>query len=1290
MGKYLLLLSFFVTGVIYSQSGNNEFKLPEVLPPSPDVASLTKSAELSATPHTGGANASIPIYQIKVGDYTLPVSLNYNSTGYKPQEIPSRVGLGWSLNAGGCVTRIIRGKPDDYCTYPTTYLTQSQLQAYTNTAYYFAMDLEDQSGYHDSQPDEYRYTVNGLSGKFILKRNGDVLQLPYNNVKISVSKNGDGSVADIFIKDGNGVLYSFGSGQKEYTLQHNLVQNFLQKQNITTAWMLNSISLPSGDNISFSYGTISHYVESGTTESARKGVCCGECHPNLPASPIPCPVDAEYSAKSTLVRYSSKYVSTITSTSGTTISIYYADRPDAGGDNRVDYIVVANQFSNLVKKVQLEYLDKHIINSTAYNEGFFLKKVIVKDPTNSTAEEQTFELNYVDEETNGAGAAPSFNIDHLGYANGADNNTLLPVVDVAMFPDYQIFENIGTADRSPHGAFAIPGMLQKIRYPTDGYDEFYYEPNMKTWWDSVDIHSIVNARLTGNGAPSPYEFYNTYFTPGRNCTGELHLYTEWQGNLNQVPDGDPAPHVAWVRIYDNSTNTLVAWRRADGFIQGAHYQIVGDMAVGLTGGVEYRLELEVRYSSDAWAKADIVYDIGSGKEWKQLKEELCGVRVRKILSFDPVSQKSTNKFYFYKSLFDTSAISANKLYYPLYVLPYQKDIYCIQEEIQCNGYILTSNSATSLYVNEGAGVTYKYVIESDDSTFVNGCIQHNFWTEGQFLGMAIIGSEIPNPPTDMYNYMNGVDTQTVYFNKNMDVVKKIKNYYSIDSRINDAQYDNYVVRVRYEKFSAASPWDQYDFEGIDVVTYPIYTRWDHLDSTVIWEYDLVNSKALKTKQWFTYGNTNNILPTAKMTYASDGSVLKDEMKYSTDLTSQAICSTMVAKNIKDPVLETKSYKDTKLLFQTNTDYKDWFNDGYVIEPELVKGLKGANSQETRLRYYSYDVHSNPIEVSKENDVHITYIWDYNGSLPIAEVTNASWGYGVAYTSFEADGKGGWNFSGTPVTEGSEPAGKKSYLLSNGSITYTGTMVNGKKYYVTYWGKGTPINVNGSAATSVLSKNDWHLYKKLITYSGSGGITVSGSGYVDELRLFPDSAFVKTFTYTPEVGITTSADVNSLYQQAEFDPFNRLLRLRDMDRNILKQYEYKYGADLTGCTNTTANWQATGNHRCAINNVVNNNNTGIKEIEQRDLNNCSATYGQLRWYANGTSNECPVTSSCTGTNKRVINGVCYTGCKQLVSSTYIGNLTWECTYHYYWSQDGFIGPEFQETNSTSCTNPACID
>lgn len=1295
----LALLITFSGNALFAQTPPvPEIKLPEILPPSPDVAAFMKGGQLSTNMHTGAANASIPVYEIKMKGYSFPVSINYSANGYKPQENPSRTGIGWSLSAGGAVTRVIRGKPDEHCTTPTP-LTYSQITNYSATALNYVNDLENQESYHDAQPDEYNYSVNGLSGKFIIDRNGNVLQLPYNKVKIIVETGYPDGVNTITITDESGVKYIFGiwgsDHNYEKTLEHNLVNNMLQKQVLRTGWMLSRIIFPNDEWISFSYSSVTNRAETGNINTVQRRLFnSSTCDPTPPCSiaegwplgpPRYCPVDVTYTSKTQIVKYYSKAINNISTSTGVVINFTYEDREDIGGDLLLRNIYILSN-AVTIKHMQLEYAYTPGYQPTVdLNSKFFLKKAIIKDPTGGSAPSQEFVLKYVD---NGvAFEVPAGWPDHLGFATNGVSSTPMP----ALTEEELLFEN-DIVNKNPNGNISKIGMLQRITYPTEGYDEFHYEPNMKTWWDSVDKKNIVNARASGVGASNPFNYYTVNFTPGRSCSAEFYLKATWDGTGSE-PSGDPAPKTAYAHLYVNATNELVAMRRVEGHLTGLGYIVYGDLNIlgGLTGGVEYRLELEVRYGSNVSAQADIVYDAGNTKEWKKLNEELCGVRVRKIDSYDPVSRKTISKFFSYFDITDTTKASANKLYYPDYITEGQSAMWCecwYTYSVTCNSKIYSTNSSASMFLNQAGGVTYTSVIESDDSLFANGGIQHNFFTQGALAGGVVLGMEIPDRPAELYDFRNGRDTQTIYFNKDRAIVRKTKSYYSYDSRISQVQDLNYIFRKRYEPNPVIYPVTQQSFLQLDVMEYRIESKWDHIDSTVTWEYDLVNNKVLKTKTSFNYATTAVVQPSAVISKMSDGSETKKEMKYPTDLVAQAVCSTMVAKNIVNPVMEEKTFKDSKLLYQTNTEYKDWFNNATILAPELVKNQKNTNSQETRIRYYQYDSKGNPLELSKENDVHITYIWDYNGTLPIAEVTNASWGFGVAYSSFEADGKGGWSFSGTPATEGTEPAGKKSYPLSAGNITYPGTLAGGKKYYITYWAKDGAALVNGTAGTSLLTKNYWTLYKRTLTYSGSGGITVSGSGYIDELRLYPDSSFMKTFTYTPEVGTTTAADNNSLYQQYEYDVFNRLLRIRDMDRNILKQYEYKYGGDVTGCTNTTANWQATGNYRCAKNNYINNNNTGIKEQEELDLNNCSETYGQTRWVSIGTSAECPVISNCSGVNKRVINGVCYTGCKQLLSSVYIGNLQWSCTFRYYWEQDGFTGPEFTETHTSYCIGTTC--
>ena len=56
---------------------------------------------------------SIPIYTVQEGPLSLPIGLSYHASGIKVAEMASWVGSGWSLNAGGIISRTVQGIPDD-------------------------------------------------------------------------------------------------------------------------------------------------------------------------------------------------------------------------------------------------------------------------------------------------------------------------------------------------------------------------------------------------------------------------------------------------------------------------------------------------------------------------------------------------------------------------------------------------------------------------------------------------------------------------------------------------------------------------------------------------------------------------------------------------------------------------------------------------------------------------------------------------------------------------------------------------------------------------------------------------------------------------------------------------------------------------------------------------------------------------------------------------------------------------------------------------------------------------
>jgi hypothetical protein len=130
---------------------------------------------------------------------------------------------------------------------------------------------------------------------------------------------------------------------------------------------------------------------------------------------------------------------------------------------------------------------------------------------------------------------------------------------------------------------------------------------------------------------------------------------------------------------------------------------------------------------------------------------------------------------------------------------------------------------------------------------------------------------------------------------------------------------------------------------------------------------------------------------------------------------------------------------------------------------------------------------------------------------------------------------------------------------------------------------------------------------------NGTITVSGSGNIDEVRLYPDKALMTTMTYTPLIGITSQCDPNNKILYYYYDDFSRLSLVFDQDNNVIKKICYNYYNQPEDCTspciNLTPNWQNIGTPTCQQ--LSCGGNTGYQLQQQQDMNPCSATYNQIQ-------------------------------------------------------------------------------
>ncbi|WP_207516101.1 DUF5977 domain-containing protein [Longitalea luteola] len=311
---------------------------------------------------------------------------------------------------------------------------------------------------------------------------------------------------------------------------------------------------------------------------------------------------------------------------------------------------------------------------------------------------------------------------------------------------------------------------------------------------------------------------------------------------------------------------------------------------------------------------------------------------------------------------------------------------------------------------------------------------------------------------------------------------------------------------------------------------------------------------------------------------SKGESIKITYRHPLDFVAQAPYTTMVEKNQVQALVEQAEYKNgTSFLQSTRTNFNYWGDNTWginnansIIVPQTIEQKVLNNNPEVKHRYSYYDSRGNILTQSKENDFPKTYVWDYNRSFPVAEVVNADKN-AVYYTSFEtsfvdAEGSGNWFCASSAITgDASSPTGKSCLNLS-GTVVNAYGLNSGKRYRLSYWYKsGSSVTPSMGTHSNIITgptKNGWTYTEREVT--GTQQLQLAGTGYIDELRLHPVEAQMTTYTYDPLIGMTSSCDQNNQVTYYVYDDFGRLSMVKNHDNNILKMYCYNYQGQLGNC------------------------------------------------------------------------------------------------------------------------------
>lgn len=448
-------------------------KPPDIVSPSPVAASLGQFGSWPVSLYTGVPQIGAPLYTIDLRGFQLPINLSYHASGIKVEDVASWVGTGWALDAGGVITRTAKGLEDDKPNgfYNTSFLNANLPDTFdfVNNDATYKLFGDVANGTADTEPDIFNFNFANVSGQIYFDRTGVARTIPASNILVKHHPmNGSLSSTQKYweIIDGKGITYILGQDNtSEVTTAMDDDRMF--RKIATTAWYLNKIILPNKqDSIVFQYVNKEERYQTKPSQTYRV--------PGPIVNGLP-PIDAEkfgygYSSQCGEGPYSAINITggkiklaSINWRYGSVSFFATTPRKDIISGVLLDSIKVFNVRNELQKNLKFNY-DNNI------NRPFL--KSIVQKSRNSADTLNLYKFEYYD----GLPSRYSNSQDEWGYYNGKTNITLIPndpfLTEFAanMFAD-------PNADRTVGEESMKAGTIKKIIYPTKGATEFEYEAN---------------------------------------------------------------------------------------------------------------------------------------------------------------------------------------------------------------------------------------------------------------------------------------------------------------------------------------------------------------------------------------------------------------------------------------------------------------------------------------------------------------------------------------------------------------------------------------------------------------------------------------------------------------------------------------------------------------------------------------------------------------------------------------------------------------------------------------------
>ncbi|MBP2832609.1 RHS repeat protein [Aquimarina sp. U1-2] len=1084
-----LFVSLFLTATFaFAQ------ELPIIMSPSPNAASLAQYVEIPVSAYTGLPNINIPLYTITTKDVGIPIGLSYHARGVKLAELASSYGMGWSLNAGGMITRQIRGNADDSGS-GTGYLNQPWYDNFftseTTRKAAYAAEL---NGEFDRMPDQFIFNFLGFSGKFMFDRDTKKPILnTFDDLKIETIGDPTRKIEGFVVTDTQGTRYYFGKSSSGITAteENNVARNYsfsyengVSSFNPSSAgsintWHLLEIVPLSNRRIQFSYET-----EYTTTYQRFEEVAARQGHDFVKTS---------YFSE---IRNAQKKVSKIAFENGEVRFEYDFTREDLRGVNgdtptALSSVSVYNNIGDRIKKFNFDYehttstdsrnmINFFNINAPEAKKRIFLKSIREVGKDNSLLPPYQF--------TYDPQVLPSrFSTAHdkWGYYNGRNNGLFSVFAEAPSEVDGTRIDTLRVQ----------AGLLKKIQYPTGGSAEYHYESNRAEFPDHLQGHI---AFLQNNPLKKMYahidkdrayfdeitENYSNPFTIGpgfvvSNPTiggtisatvylggdecGDVESYD--CGYLMRILNSDGSVYAILHDTFDNQTGNNIPRTVT---IQPGDYILRAisnnDFEDPDDGNDDFGVQLEWEEYTDP-EPYDIIYTGGNRIKETILTDE-AGNTIKKNYEYTDQNGNTSGKVF---SL-------------PSY---YAYDEVVLQDGTPITLYHhIMFRPANTLTLEQGNHGGYHYVTEYIGNKAENiGKTVYRFSTfydDGQYFTppyhLPDDNERKRGKPISITNYK---------FKDGAYIpVKRILNHYDFGAISNNTSTSKVVKLIVFYAIKNRRTGD-IDINNIHnkYRTFRLNSSIVKLKETEVTEFYEYGDVIEHTSYYYDYDQHYQVKHTR--TVDSENKKIVRKFMYPQDKpTPLAQAERQMVNNNQFDVIESTVFIDGndnlehdthEVLMEKNINHYKQLSGNQVL-PQTIETVKGTNTTGQKIIYRSYDDHSNPTELSRENGISISYIWGYDKKYPVAKVENATRSQIEALPGFGA------NF-----------------------------------------------------------------------HTAAGGLTTTQE---NTLRSLPN-VMVTTYTYDPLIGMTRMTDPKGYTTYYTYDDFNRLEFVKDAEGKLISENKYNY-------------------------------------------------------------------------------------------------------------------------------------